>query len=413
MTETNTEQKNLLCRVFFSLACVTALIAPTQWSLEIKKGFFISPADITLIMTAGVWLLDVILKREWKSLLTRIPPWSNILFVGCAAASTLIATDKLSALKEVIQYGLYFIVGYAIYDNFMRNFSKAVRTLLLILAFALIGIITLALVQYIDPDTEDLMVRGTFGNRNVLAGFFALALPLLFSCIIETRSWITKVILTLLLLAGLCLNLSGASYIAVVIAIALIAARNGLKWFIPAAIILVVLQSQVMFRLPRENDLVHFRSIALYGDDGTVERRYPDWQAAGSMILTNPLLGVGPGNYQKHVGQYYDNIPRKTGPAEPDIQNLHLVIAASMGIPALLAFLAMFIAPFSKENIFPMKHSVLIHGSIGSLSAFAFTAIWHPLLVRGIGLPFVVLLVLTRYLVQTESIDGNNSGQKI
>ncbi|MDP8231243.1 MAG: O-antigen ligase family protein, partial [Candidatus Zophobacter franzmannii] len=146
---------------------------------------------------------------------------------------------------------------------------------------------------------------------------------------------------------------------------------------------------------------------ALYGDDGTVERRYPDWQAAGSMILTNPILGVGPSNYQKHVGQYYSNIPRKTGPAEPDIQNLHLVIAASMGIPALFAFLAMFIAPFSKENIFPMKHCALIHGTIGSLAAFAFTAVWHPLLVRGIGLPFVVLLVFTRYLVQTESIDGN------
>jgi hypothetical protein len=54
-----------------------------------------------------------------------------------------------------------------------------------------------------------------------------------------------------------------------------------------------------------------------------------------------------------------------------------------------------------------MKHCVLIHGTIGSLAAFAFTAIWHPLLVRGIGLPFVVLLVFTRYLVQTESIDGN------
>ena len=407
MTDTNTEKQSLLSRLFYILACITVFIAPTQWALQIKKGFYISPADITLILTAGVWILDVIIKKEWKSLLKRIPPWSHILFVACAAASLLIAPDKLSALKELIQYGLYFIVGYAVYDSFLRCYPKAVRALLYILAATFAGITTLALIQYLNADTEDLLVRGSFGNRNVLGGYYALALPLLFACIIETRSWLTKAVLSLLFLAGLSLILSGASYIAVIIAVVLIAARNGLKWFIPVAAVLILWQSQVLQRLPRENDLVHFRSMALYGDDGTVERRYPDWQAAGSMILTNPMLGVGAGNYQKHIGQYYDNIPRKTGPAEPDIQNLHLVIAASMGIPALLAFLAMFIAPFSKENIFPMKHSVLIHGTIGSLAAFAFTAIWHPLLVRGIGLPFVVLLVFTRYLVQTESSDGN------
>lgn len=404
---TDKAPQTFLSRIFFILACITILIAPTQWSIEIRKGFYLSPADITLLLTAGIWGLDIILHRKWKELLQRVPPWSNILFVLCAAASMVVATDRFAAIKELIQFILYFIVGYAVYDNFLRNFSNSAKILLILLGAALTGITVLAAVHYFNLEVEDLMVRGTFGNRNVLAGFFALSLPLLFACIIETRSWLTKVFLSVLFLAALSLNLSGASYAAVVIAVVLIAARNGLKWFIPAAAILVIWQSQVLPRLPRENDLVHFHSIALYGEDGTVKRRYPEWQAAGSMILTNPILGVGPGNYQKNVGQYYDNIPRKTGPSEPDIQNLYLVIAASMGIPALLAFLAMFIAPFSKENIFPMKHSALIHGAIGSLGAFAFTAVWHPLLVRGIGLPFVILLVFTRYLVQAESFNGN------
>ncbi|MFO7937549.1 MAG: O-antigen ligase family protein [Kiritimatiellia bacterium] len=411
MNDSTTNSCGVLQRLFYASACLTALAAPSQWSFEIRSGLFIAFADITLILTAALWLVELSIRQKRESLLKRLPPWSNILFVGCAALSMLVAADKLSALKELIQYILYFIVGYAVYDRFMRDFPQAVRTLLWILLISFVCISSLALFQYINTDNSDLMVRGTFGNRNVLAGYFALALPLLFSCIIETRSWITKIFLAVLLSAGLCLNLSGASYIAVVTAIALIAARKGIKWFIPVTILLAVLQSQVLQRLPRENDLVHFRSIALYDSDGNINRRYPEWQAAGSMILTNPLLGVGAGNYQDHVGRYYDNMPRRTGPAEPDTQNLHLVIGASMGILALSAFLAMFIAPFVKNNIFPMKHSNLIHGSIGSLSAFAFTAVWHPLLVRGIGLPFVMLLVLTRYLVHAESIDGNSSGR--
>ncbi len=407
MNESSDRKMCIFGRLYFLLACLTILIAPTQWSLELRKGLFISPADITLLLAAGFWFLDTLVNRSWRQIRTHTPPWSHLFFIACAAVSMLFAGDKGSAVKELIQYTLYFIIGHMVFDNLLRRYPKSVKYALLIFAMTTTVITALALAQYLDQETEDLMVRGTFGNRNVLAGFYALILPMILACIIETRSLLTKILLSVLFLTAISVNLSGASYVAVTFAAALIAARNGLKWFIPVAIILVLWQCLVLQRLPRANDLVHFHATALYARDGTVERRYPEWQAAGSMILTNPLLGVGPGNYQKHVGQYYDNIPRKTGPAEPDIQNLHLVIAASMGMPALLAFLTMFVTPFNKDNIFPMKHSVLIHGAIGSLAAFAFTAIWHPLLVRGIGLPFVMMLVFTRYLVQTESIYGN------
>jgi O-antigen ligase len=406
-TETSRQPQSLLSRVFFLLACLTILIAPTQWSLEIRKGFFISPADITLLLTAAVWGLEIIAGRGWKQIFVHAPPWSHLLFIACIAASAAVAGDKLSAVKELIQYGLYFIVGYMVFDRLLRRFPSAAKTSLLLFALTSGAITLLALAQYLNAEVDDLMVRGSFGNRNVLAGFYALTMPLLFACLIETRSRLMKLLLGILFLTALSVNLSGAAYAAVATATVLIAARNGLKWFVPVTAVLVLWQSQVMPRLPRENDLVHFRSIALYDDTSEVERRYPDWQAAGSMILTRPLLGCGAGNYQKHVGQFYDTIPRRTGPSEPDTQNMHLVIAASAGIPALLAFLAMFVAPFCKENIFPMKHSILIHGAIGSLAAFAFTLAWHPLLVRGIGLPFALLLVFTRFLVQTESVNGN------
>lgn len=36
-------------------------------------------------------------------------------------------------------------------------------------------------------------------------------------------------------------------------------------------------------------------------------------------------------------------------------------------------------------------------GLAAALGAFALTAVWHPLLVRGIGLPMALLLAATRY----------------
>jgi len=91
------------------------------------------------------------------------------------------------------------------------------------------------------------------------------------------------------------------------------------------------------------------------------------------------------------VGQYYDNIPRQTGPSEPDIQNLYLVLAASAGIPALLAFIAMLAVAVQAACTSPHRSASTL-GVAGALCAFGLVAVWHPLLVRGIGLPLSFLL---------------------
>lgn len=48
----------------------------------------------------------------------------------------------------------------------------------------------------------------------------------------------------------------------------------------------------------------------------------------------------------------------------------------------------------------------LAQGVAASLCAFAATAVWHPLLVRGIGLPLVFLLALAYHLARTKDSDG-------
>lgn len=384
-----------LTALFRAGVLVTLFIAPTQWALEVRPKFYLSPADLALAFTAGVWLLDILTTREWRRLLP-LPPWPSLLLVALA-------------LKDLAQYAEYFLLGHLLFAAYLRSSPHACRHALLALVASTAVTLALAAVQYADASADALHVRGTFGSRNVLGGYLALALPLFFGAALSARLvWPVRLALALLLAVGLAVTLSGAAYFAVAGAVACLAAARGPKVFVPVAAALVAWQALVLPRLPRENDLAHFQSVALYGGGGAVERRYPDWQAAYSMALTHPWLGVGLGNYQKHVGQYYDNVPRQTGPSEPDIQNLYLVLAASAGFPALLAFLALLSCAARAARSAPDTGgfaAALARAAAGSLAAFAFTAIWHPLLVRGIGLPLVFVLALAYHLKQPEAAD--------
>lgn len=409
---TETRELTVLQRLFRLGVLVTLCVAPTQWAFELRPKFYLSPADLTLAFTAFVWLLDQFVTRNWKQLF-RLPPWPSLLFVALAAGSAAAAPFKALALKDLVQLAEYFLIGHLLFAAYLRSHPQAFRNALWALGAAAGVSLALAAVQYADADTLSLNVRGSFGNRNVLGGFLALALPLVFGTALGVRPLWGKLLLALLLAAGLAVTLSGAAYLAVAAVIVCMAATRGPLLFIPIVTLLLAWQAFVMPRLPRENDIVHFQSVALYSSSGAVERRYPDWQAAYSMVLTHPWLGVGLGNYQKHVGQYYDNIPRQTGPSEPDIQNLYLVLAASAGLPALLAFIALLTCAgqascrAAKTAVLPRSfRTSLAQGITGSLCAFAITAIWHPLLVRGIGLPLVFLVALAYHLTEAEDVNG-------
>ncbi len=402
---------------------LTLCAAPTQWTL--LQSPRLGLADVLMAAAAAFWGLDFLLARNWRSLLTVLPHWTHLLFTLCAAAAVCVAADRGEAIKELLQLVAYFLAGPAVFAAFLRGESDApasapppvrTRTLLTALGAVTAAVLALAAVQYASPEghrsirlfaepktldiivhaldgwQSPLLVGGTFGNRNVLGGFLALALPLACAGALGgARRTPARAACALLVLAGLALNLSGPSYWAVALTLAALAATRGARTFLPVAAALLLWQGFALPHLPRANDLCHFESAALYDSQGAPTRRYPEWQAASSLILTHPWLGVGPGNYQRQIGPFYGNVPNATGPAEPDIQNLYLVLGASCGLPALLAFLAL---------LATAGHTALRNGRLGvagALAAFAATAIWHPLLVRGLGLPLAFVLSLARH----------------
>ena len=85
-----------------------------------------------------------------------------------------------------------------------------------------------------------------------------------------------------------------------------------------------------------------------------------------------------------------------------------LVMAVAQQL--LLAFLALLAcaARAARTACAPARslRAALAQGVAGSLIAFAITAVWHPLLVRGIGLPLVFLLALAYHLTDAKDVNG-------
>jgi O-antigen ligase len=395
----------------------TIVVAPTQWdilNIQGGRGCHISLVDPLLGFAFLCWVVRVLARGSWW----RMPwpwPWPVLAFVLPALLSLVMVErgGAGEALRETAKLVAYFGVGYLLYDDLLRNQAQRLRIVLGLLLAVTVAMVLLALVQffiYTDPVRG---VSGAFESRNVLGGWLALMLPMAAAVALHAERLLVRVGLWLLVVVGLLVDLTAASVGAVLCVVALLAAVRGARAFVVftlgATLWLGVLSAHMGGFLQPETSArltsqqVLFQSVALY-QDGQPERRYPQWQSALEMMLSNPWLGVGIGNYQRRVEQYTGAKPMPTGPSEPCIQNLYLVIGSTMGVPALLGFLALLLLPAFGAGAVARRHAGwrrgVVYGVTGGLAAFAVTAIWHPLLVRGIGLHLVLLLVMARLLAE-------------
>lgn len=83
-----------------------------------------------------------------------------------------------------------------------------------------------------------------------------------------------------------------------------------------------------------------FAESAKIVENGRVRQAHAETIAALRMAVSNPLVGVGPGNYQREIGRYYGTLPN---PNEQSIESGHQsgwgILAASGGLPAASVFL--------------------------------------------------------------------------
>ncbi len=136
----------------------------------------------------------------------------------------------------------------------------------------------------------------------------------------------------LLTIAAFLLAASRGGFIGLVVAVLLIVwrSRHRARNLALAATVLIAL-TLVAPASPLERFL-HPST----GDQEAITNRAVVWKAGWRMFRSNPLLGVGLGNFKPLVAQYEDASPRVRSLAH----NSYLEIGAELGLPSLLVFLA-------------------------------------------------------------------------
>ncbi|MFO7870589.1 MAG: O-antigen ligase family protein [Kiritimatiellia bacterium] len=392
---------SLLRRILYFALFLILATSPTQYAFEIRPGMYLSIVDPLIWITAALLALDVLITKRLRRI--QYPPVIMVLFVLLAVLSIVRASAPFTAVKDAIQYVEYFVVGYILFADVIRTSGRLRRFVFWFLGISTV-VIVLGAVQYFRPETADFDVSASFGNRNVFGGYLSICLPLAFATALYDPVRLRRLWLWALTAAGLGVVLSGAAFLAVSAALLFTSMVKGRKAFALTAVILLAGAIFVLPRMPRDNARKMYESVSLYGPEGRTAKRYGEWQAAAAMAGHNPLLGVGVGNYQANIGQYYGTIPNPPVPAEPDSQNLYLVLASSIGLPGLVCLAGMLILFMVKSlRAFGSAAGVakgVALGAGGSVLAFALNSVWSPLLVRGLGIPLVFVLTLIALLQQ-------------
>jgi len=396
------------------------VIAPTQYALEVMPETFVSPVDPLVWLVCLLWLMD----RAGSIRSIRLPAPAAFVFVALSAVSVLKAASPLAVAKEVFQYTEYFLVTIALIVNNVRT-DNALRRIVYVLLGVTSLLVAVAGVQYFWPRISAPAVGATLGNRNLLGGYLSLALPLAYGISLFSNGPVRRIWCGTLVLAGLLFCLSGGTWIALLLALGLLSALRSRRALLLFAALALLLLLVVLPRMPRNNDRVLLNSIALYDTDsgedteGKPARRYAEWQAGLYLICENPWIGVGAGNYHGSINRSYfvptsDDpdpdyvaIENRTGPDEGYTKNLYLVLAASLGLPGLVAFLALLMlgAAAAGRSYFTSADDFrrgLSLGLLGAIFAFSVNAVWADLLVRGVGLPLAVVLALAQLLRRYE-----------
>jgi O-antigen ligase len=370
------------------------VISPTQFAVEVTDKVYLSVVDP---IVWGLFLLLAICVVTGHIRL-RCPSIFGLLLTVMVGVSALRASSRMSTMKELFQMVEYFVIAYMLLSFLI---SDAKRRAVAVYLFAGVGtlIVIISLVQYMRPSLPPLDIAGTFGNRNVLAGYLAILLPLTTGLMLYEKNRFRLAWYALTVIAGSVVLLSGGALMGIILGLAIVAMLRGRIAFAGLAAILLLAIFLIAPHLPRDNATLLRESVQLFDDDGNVTRRYTEWQAAATMTQDNPLLGVGAGNYQDNVGMYYGVLPDPVGPTEPDTQNLYIVTASSIGLFGLAALIGLLCHSVASaiRNYASARSGFergLQAGLIGSILAFAIAAIWSPLLVRGISIPLAFILVL-------------------
>ena len=135
-------------------------------------------------------------------------------------------------------------------------------------------------------------------------------------------------------------------------------------------------------------------------------------QAAWNLVSWSPLLGIGLGNYQKHINQFYTSdrlnmsLAANKSPAnfmEKDSHSLFMVQTVESGLLGVCLLILLLILPLKqvlKNKLKTESDRALIAGAGAVILVLLLGAFYSSFMVRGIQFFAVLFLMLPGALIQ-------------
>lgn len=384
------------------------------------SNFKIAPGEIMTVVAGLFWFA----RGGWKKLQTFRIPWFLIfgaMYIVTIGLSVIHAASYERVIREVIQQAMYFLlVPVLILTSISKVEAKqAIRSFAyigLVVAYVSVVMWTAMGKPYIltthlfdtSPIASSYREESIFAHYNVFGGAVALVLPIVFSLLLYFNEKSKRVLFTLfmvLLLLGLLASFSRGAMLGSLVALGVLVYLypiGYLRSIYTGAVLglCVLVATSFTANLPIPNTTMQrlFES-AITGGEG----RLVLWDAAIGMVKTNPVTGIGAGNFSVRVREFVDY-------QQDTAHNLYLNTAAETGLASVLLLLLTFGAVMVplirylivKKNDTLNSEFALIAGVLGSIIAFLMDNLATPLLVTGIAIPLFCLISYAHIIIRPE-----------
>jgi putative inorganic carbon (HCO3(-)) transporter len=357
------------------------------------------------------------------------------VFMGAMLLSVFKAQDQLQSLKELVKW-LEFITIYWVALNTFRG-PRKVAWFLVFLTLAALTEVAIGAAQVVlrlgPPEFliggVILRAYGTFGQPNPFAGYLNLVLPVLLGIALFSSSrklrfvtWLAALGVAAIMVTTLSRGAWLGSGVALVV-FGIYASRRLAVWIWIGLLGVAILIFAVVFGIvpfsATERVLAAFGLSGVGLDSVTQEnfsavQRLAFWQAGFNMFTSNPVLGVGIGNY---IDQYPLYAPQGWDMVLGHAHDYYLNAAAETGLVGLAAYLALLIVAFrqvaaSVRAAPPGVWFGVALGLLGSLTAISVHNLVDNMYVHGIPVLLGLLLGCSAVIPslkpsnQTKAVNG-------
>ncbi len=262
-------------------------------------------------------------------------------------------TDRVSDVKRWLDpIIIYFLFFHVIQDK--RRWKTVVVVLLIGVFMAAFSAVWEYQTDSGGGSLESERIGGIAQQPNILGAFFVYYMFIYASFWLENvakaKAWL-NLLPFVVCLRGIMVTFSRGAYLAFATGILGITFfKNKILFVLTCVAIAFVLMNPWMLpagiRMRLESTFKPNTQLAdPYGTGGAEEveghldkssqMRLVIWRAGLAMVKSHPFVGVGFGEFQNAVGHYSDEV------AQIDAHNAYVIMAAELGIPALILFVVM------------------------------------------------------------------------